>query len=201
MLILGLTGSLATGKSTVAGMFAKRGAYVLDADKIAHALLAPGGRCFPRIVRDFGKEILVQGKVDRKKLSDIVFRDPRRLKELTRILHPEVIREIKRTIAREGRKKKDKILVIDAPLLLEAGIHPFTDILIVVKANRQKQLARVKRKRVSNAEALRRIKTQMPINVKIKMADIVIDNRGHLNQTRKQVEEIWRRLILKKQKT
>ena len=196
MLTIGLTGSFGTGKTTVARMFQKCGAKVLDADKIAHDLMGRHSRSFKKILRSFGPEILTHGQINRKKLGKAVFRDERLLKRLTAILHPEVILEIKKNIA-HARKNKP-VIVIDAPLLIEAGIHRFSDILIVVKADRSQQLLRLKKRGIPRAEALRRIKVQMPLAAKIRMADIVIDNRGNLNQTKKQVEEIWQRLLRKK---
>lgn len=197
MLIIGLTGSLGTGKSTVAGMFKQKGAIILDADKVTHQLMQPRGRCFKSAVSAFGEGILTHGKIDRKKLGRIVFGKKAQLNRLTSIIHPEVIREINKTVAHLKRRKR-AVLVIDAPLLIEAGIHRSVDLLVVVKANRGKQLARLKERTISRSEILKRIKAQQPIATKIKMADVVIDNRGNLNQTKTQVEEIWQRLIRRK---
>ena len=197
MLIVGLTGGLATGKSTVAAMFRRYGAMGIDADQISHGLLEKGNKCFGPVVKLFGKKILTKGNIDRKKLAAIVFNDSARLKSLCRILFPRIERIVKRKIALY--RKRDGVLIIDAPLLIEAGWRSFIDVLIVVKANRRLQVMRMKRRKtINHREIIKRINAQMSMKEKLRLADIVIDNRGSLIQTRKQTEVIWQKLTKKK---
>ncbi len=198
MLILGLTGSLATGKSTVARMFAKLGAKVIDADQLTHALLSPSGASFKPVIKYFGKNIMKGGKIDREKLGQIVFDNDRKLKKLCQIIHPAVIQEIKRRLAAFYKKKSDSIVIIDAPLLIEAGLDESVDYVVVVQASLALQLKRaVNRLNLSRAEALKRIRAQMPIQEKIQRADIIIDNRTTTTETQKQVKKVWEKLSKK----
>lgn len=192
-IILGITGSLGSGKSTVAKMFRESGAAVIDADKIGHSLLKPGSRAYQKIIRHFREGILRRdGSIDRRKLASLVFKDEEKLKRLNRIMHPEIIRAIKTRVS----SSKPGVLVLDAPLLIESGLQGLVDKLIVVKINRMKQLKRISLRKapLSDKQALRRIKAQMPLKDKIRLADFVIDNNGTLSQTRKQVGQI-RRLL------
>ncbi|MFA5059858.1 MAG: dephospho-CoA kinase [Candidatus Omnitrophota bacterium] len=195
MLIVGITGSLATGKTTVAKMFKRYGAKILDADQMAHQALDSNRQCFLSIVRYFGKEILDGKRIDRKKLADIVFEDPKKLKKLVSIIHPVVVKEIRAQVTQLKKSKKSGVLVLDVPLLIEAGLHKWVDFLIVVKAGQKKQVERaVKGKNIASQQAVQRIKSQMPLSEKIKLADIVIDNNKSLTETRRQVSAIWARL-------
>jgi len=191
MITIGLTGGLGTGKSTVATMFARCGACIIDADKLVHKSLEPGGSCYTKVIRAFGDGILKGGAVSRQKLAAIVFRSPLKLKKLTSIIHPMIEKEVRTKIHELKRNQKIPMVVIDAPLLIEAGWHQWVDYLIVVKASQAQAIRRVQAQRqLSRAEILRRIKAQMPITQKIRMADIVIDNRKNLNATQHNVEKI-----------
>jgi dephospho-CoA kinase len=191
MITIGLTGALGTGKSTVAKMFARRGAHVIDADALVHESLKQGGPCYAKVVRAFGKDILEGRAVSRGKLAQIVFRSASKLKRLTSIIHPIIQKEVQTEIQKLKKNKKARMVVIDAPLLIEAGWHQWVDYLIVVRASTALAVKRVQAKRnMSRAEILRRMKAQMPITQKIRMADIVIDNRKHINETQRQVEKI-----------
>ena len=221
MLVIGLTGNLGAGKTTVAGMFKKLGAKVFNADKMAHELISPHGVCFEEVVRSFGKEILTNGKINRKKLARIVFSDPQKLARLNKIIHPKVIQQISEEIRRfvslrvptlsvgtkqsfksekiasslRSAPRNDTIIVVEAALLIESGLDKLVDEIIVVKANRHLQIERILQQRgISKQEALKRLRMQMGIWEKIKRADIIIDNRGNFNQTQKQVEDIWQRI-------
>lgn len=191
-LIIGLTGSIGTGKSTVAKIFANYGAKVIDADKIAHDLLRPGSVLSRRVIRAFGREI-TDGKegIDRRKLGYLVFSNKSKLKKLNSITHPSIIRAIKSRI----KSFKSGIIILDAPLLVEAGLKKIVGKIIVVKASRKKQLLRAaKAHHLSKKDALMRVKMQMPLQAKVRIADFLIDNDGTLIQTRKQVAEL-RRLL------
>ena len=168
-MIIGVTGSLATGKTTVSRMLKERGAYVIDADKIVHGLIDPAARI---------------------KLRGVVFDDKESLDKLCGLIHPIVKKEISRKI--EENKTK-RLIVIDAPLLIESGFHKKCDYLIVVKSDLKKQLKRSENiLGLSRAESLKRIKLQMPLKEKTRLADFIINNNGSLRETRKQVEEVFR---------
>jgi len=199
MPIVGITGSFGSGKTTVADMLRARGAKVIDADKVAQDLIAPQGRCFSKVVRFFGKEILTRGGIDRCKLAAIVFRQPSALKKLCNMTHPFVAQHIKQEVSRYRQKKTRRLLVLDVPLLFEAKLEKMCDYVVVVRANRKAQIARLKeRNHFTQAEILRRMKAQMPIAFKVAQADFVIHNQGSFQQTKKQVEELC--LELKKKR-
>ncbi len=146
-LVVGLTGGFGTGKTAVACMFRSLGAKVLDADEIAHRLIRKDTRGYKRIVSSFGKTILGQrGEIDKARLGELVFSKKNLLTELCRIIHPAVIREIQDKLKEIGRSKKRSIVVIDAPLLVEAGLLDDVDILVVVTCDRARQIERLKRK-------------------------------------------------------
>jgi len=197
-IVLGLTGSFGSGKTTVAGIFRSYGAEIIDADRIAHSCIAGGTLGYKRICKAFGKDILKKNRtIDRVKLARIVFAHKGLLKKLNKIIHPEVIRiirnKIKKTLTCSGRQEKSKIIVLDAPLLLEAGLRRVVDKLIVVKIKRAEQLERIQRKfSFSREDILKRIKRQMPLQLKVRLADFVIDNSGTIGETKKQIEEIRR---------
>jgi len=192
--ILGVTGSFGSGKTSVAGMFQSLGARIIDADRIAHELFRPKTKIYKKIIEAFGRGILKGNKtIDRNKLAHIVFENKNLLKRLNRILHPEIIRIIEQRI----RTSKSKIVVLDAPLLIEAGLRGLVDKLIVVKITRKKQIKRIQEKvGLSKNGILKRIKSQIPLQVKIRLADFVIDNSGTKGETKRQVEKI-RRLLWK----
>jgi dephospho-CoA kinase len=197
ILKVGITGSLCTGKSTVASMFGELGAHVFDADKMAHDLMKKGQPCYDPIINLFGKEVLDNGELDRKKIAAIVFKDKARLNQLEKIIHPEVIKLIRAYI--EQYKKKDEqnrcVLVFDVPLLFESQLDALMDFRIVVNARQETQLFRsAQNLGMSSEEALGRIRAQMPLREKIKKADIIIDNDKDKIQTKKQVEEIWQKI-------
>lgn len=170
-MIIGLTGSLASGKTTVSGFLRDLGAYVIDADKIARGLIK---------------------KPLRKKLAGFVFDDNKALNKLCRAAHP-IVKERITAIIRKVNKKRP--IIIDAPLLIESRLHRKCDCVIVVKCPYKKQLERaVKRLSIPLSQAKKRIAAQMPQAEKIRMADFVVDNGGSLRDTRRQVISIWRRL-------
>ncbi len=195
MHVIGLTGSLGSGKSTVARMFADLGAKVIDADKIAHQQMRLGAPCFRPILKMFGKDILTSGKIDRKKVAAQVFRDPKKLRKLEKIIHPVVRKALLAKIKQYKRSKRNRVVVIDVPLLFEAKLNDCVDCSIVVKADQVTQIARAgKFLGITKSEAERRIKAQMPLRQKIRLADMIIDNNATLKQTQKQVKQTWERL-------
>lgn len=191
-IVLGITGSFGSGKSTVAALFRSLGAKVIDADKLAHALISPGKPAYKKIIRVFGKGVLKKNKaINRNLLAEIVFGNKELLSELNRIVHPQVIRLIKGRI----KASQKKVVILDAPLLIEAGLTSQVDKLIVVKARKEAQVKRVKAKSVlSKPDILKRIKAQIPLSDKVRRADFVIDNNGTKENTKKEVLRIWRSL-------
>lgn len=196
MIIIGITGSFGTGKSAVADEFKGFGAIVLDADKIAHQALTPGAGPYKKVLRIFGKNILGQGgKINRRLLGKIVFPDKPLLQRLCAVIHPYVIKKIKEDIREIKRRRRDSVVVLDIPLLIEADLLNLVDRLIVVKAKRDIQIERaVKKTGLSKKEVSDRIRAQMPIREKIRYADFIIDNSGTKEQTRRKVKTIWEKI-------
>ncbi|MDP3790091.1 MAG: dephospho-CoA kinase [Candidatus Omnitrophota bacterium] len=196
-IIIGITGSFATGKSTVAAMFGQFGVKVLDADKIAHRLMRQGTKPHKRIVKEFGHKVLARsGAIDRAKLASVVFCDRKPLDKLCGIIHPAVISDIRKSIHSTAKKgSKIPAIVIDAPLLIEAGMHKMLDALIVVTAGPKIQIERAGKKTgMSVAEIKRRIKNQLPLRKKAKIADYIIDNEKSMTDVKKIVKKIWKEI-------
>ena len=189
--VIGLTGSFGTGKTFVASIFKDLGAKVIDADRIAHRIIRKSSPEYRRIVKLFGRDILNRrGEIDRNSLGRIVFSDRAFHKKLERIVHPAVIKEIERSIRDAGKKD---IVVIDAPLLVEANLNSLIDKLVVVKCSKRRQVERCQKKFcLQKEEILRRIESQIPIKKKMEMADLVIENSLTRSHTRKQVRKAWR---------
>jgi dephospho-CoA kinase len=202
-LIIGLTGGIVSGKSTVARMFKDLGANIVDADKLGHKVILPQGAAWKRIIKIFGKDILQKDQtINREKLGKIVFANQNLLKKLNKITHPEIIKLIKKEIslAKDNSKEEKKILIIDAALIYETKIDRLMDKIIVVYLDEEEQLKRlIKRNNLSEKEALQKIKSQIPLKEKIEIADYVIDNNDSLDKTREQVEKIWENLISRKE--
>lgn len=196
MLLLGLTGGIASGKSTVASMFARCGAVVIDADELARQAVQPGKPAWREIVKTFGKTILNPDRtLNRQALGAMVFGHKARLRRLERIIHPRVAREQARLTKQAVKHNPRAIVLYDVPLLFEAGIDTRVDATIVVTAGRETQIARLKKRNgLSRAEALRRIKSQMPMADKRRRADYALDGTLPLPELRKQVRSLLRRL-------
>jgi len=198
-LIIGLTGGIVGGKSTVATMCRDLGAKIIDADILGHSVILPYKPAWKKIVKLFGEDILGNDRtIDREKLGKIVFADQVLLKKLNEMTHPEIIKLIKKEInlARSKTYNQEKILVIDAALIYEAKIDRLMDKIIVVYIDEDEQIKRlIKRNNLSKDEALQRVKSQIPMKEKIKMADYVIDNSNSLDTTREQVKKIWQELM------
>jgi len=196
VLIIGLTGGFGTGKSFVAGIFKGLGAKVIDADRLAHDSIKKSGAAYRRVAALFGPSVLSAGReIDRSKLGRIVFSDKDLLKRLDKIVHPVVIGEIKNKIRKAA---KGDVIVIDAPLLIEAGLAGMADKLVVVTCPKDEQVRRcVKKFGLDKEEVLKRIRSQIPLTKKIKMADHVVDNSGPKAGTRKTAKKIWRQMVWK----
>lgn len=197
MLMVGLTGGIVSGKSTVSEMFRQLGAQVIDADQIAHTIVSPGEKAWHSIVEYFGKEILLKNQqINRKKLAKIVFADKKKLEMLNSITHPEIMAVINRRICQlKSNYNQDLICIIDAPLLFEANLADRMDKIIVVFISQEEQTKRLLlRDNFTEEEALRRIQSQIPLTSKLSWADYVIDNSFSREQTKKQVEQVWEKL-------
>ncbi|MBF0384923.1 MAG: dephospho-CoA kinase [Candidatus Omnitrophica bacterium] len=201
MLVIGITGNIGSGKSTISGFFKKLGAKILDADLLARLELSSTSRSFDKIIKAFGPEIIEKGEIDRKKLAKIVFNNPRRLKKLNGIIHPPVLKAISREIDKHRREKKKHILVIDVPLLFETGLDKKVDYAILVNVRKDEGVKRAARKLgISRSEIIKRAAYQMPIKQKIRYADIIIDNNLSKEKARKRVKEICQKLSLRSRK-
>jgi dephospho-CoA kinase len=200
MSVFGITGSFGSGKSTVSGIFSSLGARVIDADKIVHEIIKQDRSVYREIVSLFGEAVVDKKtkQISRKALGKIVFNNKRLLRKLCDIIHPRVIREIKGKITK-NKKSKNSVIIIDAPLLIEAGLISLVDKLIVVKTKREFQIERIHRRTgLSESEILRRINSQASLKEKIKHADYVINNSFSLDTTKRQVRDIWNKEIIKK---
>ncbi|MBX5490917.1 MAG: dephospho-CoA kinase [Chloroflexi bacterium] len=186
---IGLTGNIGVGKSTVACLLAELGAEVIDADRVAHALMAPHTAEWERIVARFGQAILrADDTIDRQRLGAIVFRDPDALRDLERILHPSVRQQIRAHFATTTAS----VIVVEAIKLFESGLYREVDAVWVVAAAREQQIARLVATRgLTPAEAALRVDAQPPQAEKIARADVVIWNDGDLAATRAQVLAAW----------
>jgi dephospho-CoA kinase len=198
MILVGLTGGVATGKSTVAKMFKQCGAIVIDADELAHEVVKPGKPAWREIVASFGKTVLNQDRsLNRQALGSIVFRNPKKLRQLERIIHPRVAREQARLTKRAARTDPKAVVIYDVPLLFEAGIDTRVDTTIVVTADRDTQITRLKKRNdLSRAEAIRRIRSQMPLAKKILRADHVLNGTLSRPSLRRQVSLLLKYLRL-----
>lgn len=192
MLLVGLTGNIASGKSTVARMLAERGATIIDADELAHEAVAPGTPALAAIAARWGAAVLdAQGALDRGLLRGVVFNDPDQLDALNRIVHPEVERRREAAIA-EARARGDRIVICDIPLLFEKKMVEQFDMVVLVDAPRPVRLERVVGQRgVPTAEAMAMIAAQMPSELKRARADLVIHNGGTVEELARQVDAVW----------
>lgn len=196
MLNVGLTGGIASGKSTVARMFEELGAFHIDLDRLAHECQEPEGPVWRALVGRFGREILDgDGRIDRRRLGEIVFADRKRLAELNALVHPAVLAAWERRLGEIRERRPDAVVLSDIPLLFEAGLGQRVDLTLLVYVPPEEQIRRLMaRDGFGRPEALRRLAAQIPIDEKLSAADIVIRNDGTLDQTRRRVEEAWEEL-------
>ena len=192
-MVMGLTGGIATGKSTVARLFVECGAHHVDADILAREAVVPGRPAYDQIVAAFGHDMRrAEGTLDRDRLGKLVFGDPAKLARLNAIVHPHVIHEQERLCRIIARKDPKAIIVYDAALLIETGAHRRTSKVVVVTADEETQLHRLKaRNGLSEDEARKRIHAQMPLAEKVKVADYVIDGTLPPDQLRQEVKRIY----------
>ena len=196
MLVIGVTGGLGTGKSSVARMFGELGATVIDADQVAHAVMEPKRLAWRALVRTFGRDILNEDEtINRTRLAERVFRDAQARQELEAIVHPPVIRQIKQQLSRLRRHRRVKAVVLDVPLLMETGSESLVERVVVVTAPPEIQRKRLAGRGMSEAQISERIAAQWEMGRKVAMADHVVDNADGLEQTRRQVRQLWNQLL------
>lgn len=192
MVIVGLTGGVGTGKSTVADFFKDLGAYVIDWDELARNMTCPHSKAWELIVEHFGKRILNDDlTINRQKLADVVFSDKQKLAKLNQIVHPKVFQEDERITNEIKSRDPDALIIKDIPLLFEVTRPIPLDKIIVVSASEQTQLRRLQEKGMSRKDAKNRIKSQLPLDKKMKSADFVVNNDGTLEETKSEVGAIY----------
>jgi dephospho-CoA kinase len=192
MLVVGLTGGIASGKTTVARMLKKMGARIIDADAVSREVMVPQTRCWRQVVKSFGPAVVrTDGTIDRKKLAVDVFKHPEKRMLLNRIVHPCIRKRIREMIRCIGREDPAALVIIDAALLVETGMYKDYDKLVVVAADEDVQLARLmRRNQLSIRDARRRLRAQWPLARKKRVADYVISNQASLQHTRRQTRAL-----------
>ena len=196
MLVAGLTGSIATGKSTVSGILKELGAFIVDADRAAHEVVLPGTKAFNEIVRIFGKQILQKsGEIDRERLGSIIFNDSAMRSILEEVVHPEVMRSMDEQICSIKSDFPDAVVILDVPLLIETGMHKGVSEVIVVYCPEDMQIKRLMiRDNISREEALAKVRAQISIEEKRRYASVLIDNSASRENTRRQVKNTYIRI-------
>jgi len=195
MLRYGLTGGIASGKSTVAAMLREHGFAVLEADKISHGLIEPGGAAYEEVIARFGREIVhADGTINRGRLGAMVFDDPEELKQLNGMLHPRVEAELVRSLAELEISGSVAVAFVEAALIFEAGLDKKLDGVVVAWCLPEQQLARLMERGMSEAEARQRIGAQMPVQEKLVLAAQKIDCSGSIEETRSQVDALAAKL-------
>lgn len=193
--VIGLTGGIGTGKSTVSRFLADLGAVILDADKVGHEAFKPGTPAWQDVVATFGKGVIApSGEIDRKKLGAIVFGNPEALSRLNRIMHPRMFDMMKAQIEEYRRQGKD-VVVLEAAILIEAGWDKLTDEVWVTVAPESTVLTRISsRSGLREEETLARIRAQLPSMERVKHAQVVVDTDCTLDELRARVKDLWDRL-------
>jgi dephospho-CoA kinase len=193
VLLVGLTGGIGSGKSTVASMLADRGAVILDADAFARAAVERGTPAYERVVGRFGPSVVAAtGELDRAKLASIVFGDPESLRDLEAIVHPEVHRMTGEGLAVNA--PTDNVVVLVNPLLIEMGDHERCDVVVVVVAAPETRISRLVARGMDEADARARLAAQMPLEQKTALAHVVLHNEGDLDELERQVDGLWTEL-------
>jgi len=201
--LLGVTGGIATGKTTVVNMLREKGALVIDFDLLARRVVEPDKPAWKNIVAYFGQQVLQEDRtLDRKKLADIAFKDMEKRKKIEGFTHPEIFGEFIRELTEITARTPEAIILVDIPLLIESNLQYLFHKLLVIHVPEEKQLQRLmERDGISRDEAAGRLRSQLPIDEKVGYADFVIRNEDPLEETRKQVDDLWDRIVqLQKEK-
>lgn len=196
MIWVGLTGGIASGKSTVSRLFRDAGAFIIDADEIAHEVIRRGGPAYASVVEAFGPGILGgDGEIDRRRLGEIVFTDAGRREALNRLIHPHVFERAEAARRAIAAAHPEAVILFDVPLLIETGAHDEMDAVVLVYVDRAAQAARLmQRDRLTREEAERRIDAQMPLDEKRRFADMVIDTRASMEEIERSVKILYQQL-------
>jgi dephospho-CoA kinase len=191
VLLVGLTGGIASGKSSVSAMLAERGAEIVDADLIARQVVMPGEPAWQKILDHFSRGVLTEdGQVDRKKLADLVFADQAKLTLLNEITHPDIFARVAERL--EHNRDREVVVVLDAALLIETGLADRVDVVVVVDAgDEEEQVRRLTAKGVDERDARARIAAQLPAETRLARADLVIRNVGTFEELTARVDEVW----------
>lgn len=192
---IGLTGGIAAGKSTVAGMLCDRGATVVDTDAIAHRVMAPSGPAYPEVVKAFGRDVLeADGRIARRRLGELVFRDPEALARLNQAVHPHVHRAWRDEVARIEARGTPRFVVVIIPLLYEAGVQDEFDAVVAVVCSEPTAIDRMRARGLDGEQARLRLAAQLPMQEKANRADFVVYNEFDLPILADQTDRLWRRL-------
>lgn len=196
MLKVGLTGGIASGKSSVAKLLTRKGAKSIDSDALVHQLLKQGTPTWKKVVHAFGEDILGKSKkIDRKKLAKVVFNQPQKLRKLEKIVHPPVIAEIKKWLVGCQKNKNVSIAVVEVPLLFEKKLEKLFDVVVAVTSPRREQIARLLNKGFqTRKEIVSRIRSQLSQTEKAKRADFVIRNNQNKKDLKNKVDKLWKKL-------
>ncbi|OGC77487.1 MAG: dephospho-CoA kinase [candidate division Zixibacteria bacterium RBG_16_40_9] len=197
MLIVGITGGIASGKTEVAKVFQKKGAIIISGDEIGKKVVERNPMVLKKIVKAFGKGILnSNGKLNRKKLGEVAFASERNKDKLNRIVHPYLLRELKHEITKFPKtRNKKQILVVDAALIVEWKLYKNLDKLILVTSPKEKRLARLRKLGFSKKEASDRIKRQVTDSRRRRYSDFVISNNGSLKQLKDKAQVVWKEVV------
>ena len=195
-MVIGLTGGIASGKSTISSILRELGAYIVDADIIARSVVQKGEKAYNEIVQHFGSEILMpNGEINRKGLGHIVFSDIEKLKLLNSITHPEIINRVLKKVE-EYKCIGAKVVVIDAAILIEMGLYSYCDSIWLVIVDRETQIYRLmERDKFAYMDALNRIHAQYNNEKKAQLADVIIDNNKPIEEVKEKIEELWNNII------
>jgi dephospho-CoA kinase len=194
-IIIGLTGGAGSGKSTVAQVFQRHGACIIDADKLGHQLLEKKSPCFDKVIKAFGPSILSgKNSIDRARLGELVFSDPAKLRRLNRIVHPALLKEIDRNILFCWKKYPARPMVIDAALIVQWGLAEKLEILIMVDSIKKLRLARMQTRGMSRRMALKIMASQMPVRLIREKAGRIITNNGAIKDLEKKAATMWKEI-------
>lgn len=195
-MVIGLTGGIASGKSTVSAKLKELGAVIIDADILSRDVVSKGEIAYNRIVQCFGQNILLpSGEINRKRLGSIVFSDKEKLTLLNSITHPEIMNRVKDKIY-ELKKEGFEVIVVDAAILIEMGLHKYVDSVWVVIVDRETQIKRlIERDKFDYKDAENRINSQFTNEIRKEYADVIIDNNKSIEEVGKKLEELWNNII------
>jgi dephospho-CoA kinase len=189
--LIGLTGNIASGKTLVGKRFQELGAELIQADEVAKEVMNSNKRIQRELKKVFGEKVFIKRKVNSKKLGEIVFANYSKLKKLNSIVHPETKKELKR----KANKCKERVIVIEVPLLFESQMQKMFDLIVFVDSKKELRIKRLKKRGLSETEAIQRIKSQLNAEKKKELSDFVIQNNGSIKELREKVEGVWRKIV------